>query len=55
MISMDPTFPVWYSADRKILKKTEETAIESREEMLHETTTYQYDPKDLKIEAPAIK
>ena len=49
------TTRVWYSADGKILKKTEETAIEGREEMLREVTTYEYDPKDLKIEAPVIK
>ena len=49
------TTRVWYSAEGKILKKTEETAIEGREEMVRETTTYEYDPKDLKIEAPVMK
>ena len=46
------TTRVWYSAEGKILTKTEETAIEGREEMVRETTTYEYDPKDLRIEAP---
>lgn len=49
------TVRIWYSTDGKILKKIEEKVIEGREEMLRETTTYEYDPKDLKIEAPAIK
>lgn len=42
----------WYSLDGKLLKKIEETALEGREELLRETTTYEYDPKDLKIKAP---
>ena len=45
----------WFSTDGKILKKIEETTVEGRVEMVRETTTYEYDPKDLKIEAPAIK
>lgn len=49
------TTRIWYAADGKLLKKLEETAIEGREEMLRETTTYEYDPKDLKIEAPVMK
>ena len=49
------TARVWYSAKGEIHKKTEETAIEGREEILRETVTYEYDPKDLKIEAPVIK
>jgi len=46
------TTRVWYSAEGKILLKTEETMMEGREETLYETTTFEYDPKDLKIEAP---
>lgn len=49
------TTRTWYSIDGKLLKKIEETMIEGQEEMLRETTTYKYDPKDLKVEAPTIK
>lgn len=42
----------WYSLDGKILKKIEENTIDGHEDMLRETTTYEYNPKDLKIEAP---
>ena len=49
------TTRVWYSADGKILRKVEETSIEGREKIIRGTTTYEYNPKDLKIEAPAIK
>ncbi|HMT09295.1 MAG TPA: hypothetical protein PKA82_14930 [Pyrinomonadaceae bacterium] len=42
----------WYSADGKLLKKVVERTIEGYEELLRETTTYEYDPKDLEIEAP---
>ena len=49
------TTRAWYSADGKILKKTEESTMEGREDVLRETTTYEYDPKDLKIEAPQMK
>lgn len=47
------TTRIWYS-DGKILKKSEETTVEGREEMLIEVTTYEYDPKDLTIEAPIM-
>jgi len=49
------TTRIWYSLDGKILQKIEETRVEGSKEMLRETTTYEYDPKDLKIEAPVIK
>ena len=45
----------WFSAEGKILKKIVATAIEDNPDMARETTTYEYDPKDLKIEAPVIK
>ena len=45
----------WYALDGKILKKTEETIIEGREEMLRETTTFEHDPKNLRVEAPHLK
>ena len=38
-------------SDGKLLKSVEETMVEGREEMLRETTTYEYDTK-IKIEAP---
>ena len=49
------TTRLWYSLDGKILKKLEEIMAEGRKQMSRETTTYEYDPKDLKIEAPVIK
>ena len=49
------TTRIWYSLDGKILKKLEEIMVEGRKQMSRETTTYEYDPKDLKIEAPVIK
>lgn len=42
----------WFTLDGKLLKKLDEATIEGREEVIRETTTYEYDPKDLKIEAP---
>ena len=44
----------WYSAEGYLLKKLEETAIETRETILRDTTIYGYNPKDLKIEAPKV-
>lgn len=46
------TTRVWYSTDGKLLKKIEETFAEGSNDMDRETTTYEYDPQDLKIEAP---
>lgn len=46
------TTRAWYSLDGKLLKRIEETTIEGKEETLRRTTVYEYDPKDLKIEAP---
>ncbi|HMT07067.1 MAG TPA: hypothetical protein PKA82_03615 [Pyrinomonadaceae bacterium] len=44
----------WYS-EGKLLKIVEDYSVEGYEDMLRETTTYEYDPKDLKIEAPVVK
>lgn len=46
------TIRAWYSVSGRILRRTEENSVESREGMTLEVTTYEYNPKDLKIEAP---
>ena len=43
---------IWYSFDGRILTKIVGMGIEGSNDMFRETTTYEYDPKDLKIEAP---
>lgn len=48
------TTRILYSTDGKLLKKIEETMIEGREEMSRETTTYEWDPVDLRITAPKL-
>ncbi len=49
------TTRIWYSLDGKILKKLEEIMVKGGNQMSRETTTYEHDPKDLKIEAPVVK
>lgn len=46
------TMQLWFLLDGKILKKMEDCALEGRKDRLLWTTVYEYDPKDLKIEAP---
>ena len=46
------TTRTWYSLEGKLLKIIEDTTIEGKEALSRQTTTYEYDPKDLKIEAP---
>jgi hypothetical protein len=42
----------WFLPDGKLLKKQVENELFGRAELSRETTTYEYEPKDLKIEAP---
>jgi len=46
------TMQLWFLLDGKILKKMEDCVLEGRKDRLLWTTTCEYDPKGLKIEAP---
>ena len=49
------TTTFWFTSDAKLMRKVEENEIEGRPELSRETATYEYEPKDLKIEAPAFQ